>query len=84
MPSLKVCKGEDGNCECEGLRVPAQVKVSNVLDRTPQAKIWSSPGGVDEEMDTQAQVDLEDLPPGALPLATRFHKSANAVSMLVC
>ena len=65
-------QGEDGTCACP--RVPAEFKASNVLDKTPLVRPPSSQGGIDEKMETAAVDDLEDLPAGANPLATKVTK----------
>ena len=48
-------------------RVPAEVTVSNVLDKTPLVTLPSNQGGTAEEMETVSVEDLEDVPAGAPP-----------------
>ena len=49
-------QGIEGTCAC--IRVPTEVKVSNVLDKTPVAICPSSQGGIAENMETNAEDDL--------------------------
>ena len=73
-------QGIEGTCACP--LVPAEVEASNVLDKTPVVRVASGQGGIAENMEEAAEEDLEDLAAGASPLATKFHKAANAVTML--
>ena len=52
------------------------------MDRTPDAVAQPGKGGTEDTTEVVIEVDLEDLPPGAEPLASKFHKFANAVTML--
>ena len=73
-------QGIEGTCACP--LVPAEVEASNVLDKTPVVRVASGQGGIAENMEEAAEEDLEDLAAGASPQATKFHKAANAVTML--
>ena len=52
------------------------------MDRNPEAVAQPGHGGTADNMEVAAEDDLMNLPAGAAPLASKFHRFANAVTML--
>jgi hypothetical protein len=73
------CQGLEGACDC--IKVPNKVEASNVVDRIPEVVAPPSQRDTEDKMEETVEDDLENLPAGAAPLASNFHKFANAVTM---